>query len=392
MADLHIIGSGGIQVGGLGIIYRWTTPTAFVGSGGIKINGAGVVTFKTPSHLAVVGTGGVSLGGEGVITFTNPLTLAVIGNGGISIGGRGLIATQAALIDAHVGSGGLKIGGQGIIGGVTPVGAPVLSVKGSGGLAINGQGVMTFITPPILAIIGSGGIVIGNFRVPELTVVQFISLADLTLAAVVGSGGVEVSGVGVIVQTSPSVYAVPSPQVVENSGVLIGGAGVIAFIHPQILAVIGEGGAVIGGAPADNDVFNTYVLTGARSEPSIYSDFNFNSYAKYRGNYFGAGPGGVYLLDGPDDAGDEIHPGIRIGPINFGTDREKRLRLLRCGGKTANAQVKVSNGNGAVGFYDVEDGRAAVSRTVQGREITIEITDFETLDHLEICPLVLHKR
>jgi hypothetical protein len=78
--------------------------------------------------------------------------------------------------------------------------------------------------------------------------------------------------------------------------------------------------------------------------------------------------------------------------MNFGTDREKRLRLLRCGGKTVGAQVKVSNGNGSAGYYDVEEGRAGVSREVQGRELTVEIADFESLDHLEIVPLILHKR
>ena len=141
-----------------------------------------------------------------------------------------------------------------------------------------------------------------------------------------------------------------------------------------------------------DDIYETWVLTGARGEPSIYANFPFNSYAKYRGQEFGAGPNGIYLLDGSDDAGEAVHTGIRIGPANFGTDREKRLRLVRCGGKTTGATVKVSNGNGSAGYYPVKDGRAGISREIQGREITIDITDFETLDHLEIVPLVLHKR
>jgi hypothetical protein len=190
----------------------------------------------------------------------------------------------------------------------------------------------------------------------------------------------------------PPVYADPAAQVVADADIFFGGAGVIAFIDPQILEILGDGGVLFGGEAVDPGVFETYVLTGARSEPSIYSNFSFNSYAKYRNQYFGAGPEGVYLLEGEDDAGDDIHSGIRIGPINFGTDREKRLRLLRCGGKTWEAQVRVSNGNGSAGYYDVEGGRAAVSREVQGREITIEISDFESLDHLEIVPLILSKR
>ena len=365
---------------------------AIVGSGGVKISGVGVVAYKVPGVLAVVGAGGVTVAGEGVITFFNPLILEVVGDGGIVVSGRGVFATRGPLIDAHIGSGGLKIGGQGIFGGVTPFAASVLSVVGTGGLVINGQGVVNITTPPVLAIIGSGGIVIGNFRVPELTVVQFIYPADLTLMTVVGSGGIEVDGTGVITLTYPPIYAVPPPQSVADANIRIGGAGVIAFISPQILQVIADGGITIGGTPLGDDLFATYALTGIRGEPSLYSNFPFNSYAKHRGQYFGAGDDGIYLLEGADDAGEEIHPGVRIGPVNFGTDREKRLRLLRCGGKTRGAKVRVSNGNGSAGYYDVENGRAGVSRDVQGRELLIEITDFESLDHLEIIPTILHKR
>jgi hypothetical protein len=392
MPDLHIIGYGGVLINGRGIIYAWTTPVAIVGSGGVKINGSGVIASKMPGSLHVVGSGGVAVGGDGVINFLPPPALAVVGEGGVVVGGHGVFGTGAHLIDAHIGSGGLKVGGHGIIEGVTPFAAPVLSVVGTGGVVINGQGVMKFTTPPVLAVIGSGGIKIGNFRVPELTVVQFIYPADLTLAAVVGSGGIEAGGTGVIAKTTPPVTAVPLPEIHADANVFVGGSGVVAFIDPQIMAVIGEGEVTIGGAPITGDIFGTYVLTGVRGEPSLYSDFNFNSYAKYRNQYFGAGEDGIYLLEGSDDDGEEIHPGVRIGPINFATDREKRIRLLRCGGKTVGAQVKVSDDNGGAGYYDVEDGRAGVSREVQGREITIEITDFETLDHLEIVPQVLHKR
>ena len=363
---------------------------AVIGAGGVNISGLGVIVFKTPGVLAVVGTGGVELAGEGVIAFITPSVLAVVGDGGVVVGGRGVIYSSKFTV--HVGSGGIQVGGQGVIRSALPVPPPVLSVVGTGGLAINGIGVVGFTVPPVLAIIGSGGITIGEFRVPELSVVKFISPADLTLAAVVGSGGAEIGGTGVIAWSTPPVYAVPVPQAVEDASIQISGAGIIAFIHPQILAVIAEGGITVGGEPVGDDIFETYVLTGARGEPSIYSGFNFNSYARYRDQYFGAGADGIYLLEGEDDAGKEIHPGVKIGPHNFGTDREKRLRLLRCGGKTTGAQVKVSNGNGSAGYCDVEDGRAAVSRKVQSREITIEITDFETLDHLEIIPTILHKR
>ena len=101
----------------------------------------------------------------------------------------------------------------------------------------------------------------------------------------------------------------------------------VGFIFPQITAMAAQGGYVLESPDVPDDgVFETLVLTGARSEVSVYSNFKFNSYAKYGGKYYGATQDGIFLLEGEDDAGIQIHTGARIGPTNFGTDREKRLR------------------------------------------------------------------
>ena len=363
---------------------------ALIGSVAVSINGSGVIAQIPPGVTAITGSVSLQVGGAGVVASQTPAVLAIIGSVGVALGGQGIITQAVPTVLAQVGSVGLQIAVAGVV--RFPSAPPVLAVVGSVAVGVGGAGVIATAIPPVLAIIGSVGIAIGEFRVPELTVVQLLSPADLILSAVIGSVGLEVGGAGVITQTTPPVYAVPVPQAAEDASVQIRVAGIIALIHPQILEVIGDAEVLLGGGLAEPDIFATFVLTGFRNEPSIYSNFNFNSYARFRHQYYGAGEDGIYLLDGPDDAGEEIHPGVRIGPINFGTDREKRLRLLRCGGKTYGAQVKVSNGNGSAGYYDVEGGRAATSLEVHGRELTIEITDFETLDHLEIIPLVLSHR
>jgi hypothetical protein len=390
MADLNITTSGGVKVSGLSPVYRYTTPTAFVIVGGVFVGGANVVGHLMPGDLAVITSGGVQVGGESVIAFVTPAALTVVASGGVEVGGQSIVGTGPP-VSAHVVSGGVQVGGQSVIGVTYPTLPQVLSVVTSGGVMVDGQSVVAYRLPPVLSIICSGGVVVGGFRVPELTVVQFIYPADLT-TAIVGSGGAEVGGTSIITFISPPVFVVSVPHVAADADVFVGGASIIAFIHPQILQVIADGGVTIGGEPIGDGVFETIVLSGARGEPSIYSGFSFNSYCRYRGQDFGAGLDGIYLLDGKDDGGEKIHAGVRIGPFNVGTDREKRIRLLRLGGKTVGAKVRVSNGNGSVGYYDVEDGRAGVSREVQGREITIDITDFESLDHFEIVPLVLHKR
>lgn len=392
--ELDIIGSVPIKIGLEGIIVPTVSgvDVAVVGLVPMKVALTGIITPATPGVKAVVGSVGVQVSPVGVIASAVPSALAVIGTISLIVSPVGVVSEPVPFFRACIGSVKLGIGVKGVVGGAFPIAPPVLAIIGSVGIGVNLAGKVALAVPSVLSIIGSVRIRIFEFRVPELTVVQLLSPADLILAAITGSVGIGIGPAGVITLATPPVYAVPVSRPIENATIKIGVNGVIAFIHPQILEIIGDIEVGISGGAVDPGVFATYVMTGVRGEPSLYSNFNFNSYAKFRGQYFGAGEDGIYLLEGSDDAGDEIHSGIRIGPANFGTDREKRLRLLRCGGKTVGAQAKVSNGNGSAGYYDVEGGRAGVSREVQGREITIDVVDFETLDHLEIVPLVLHKR
>ena len=343
------------------------------GSGGITVGGAGVITFISATILSVIGEGGVIIGGRGVIKFYSPVPTAlnVVGSGGIDIAGKGVIQFSGALV---------------------PAALPTLAVIGSGGVVIGGQGVVTPILPSTLAIVGSGGIKVGVFRVPELSVVSFGYPANMTLVAVTGSGGVAVGGTGVVAFTTPPSFAVPGPEAGAAASIQVGGKGIIAFIAPQIMEVIGAGGVLLGGEVVTQEETDTYSLMGARGEPSIYSGFLFNSYCEHRNKYFAAGPGGIYLLEGADDDGKVIHSGVKIGPNNYSTDRQKRLRLVRCGGSTSGAQVKVSDDQGRVGYYDMVNSVASGSQDIQGREITLEILDFKVLDHLEILPLILSAR
>ena len=391
--ELDIIGSVPIKIGLTGVIVPTVigVNVAVMGSVPIKIALAGIITPATPGVKAVVGSVGVQVGPVGVIGYAVPTVLSVVGSVGLTVRPKGIIS-EPTFIHAYVGSVKLGISVKGVVGGAFPIAPPVLAIIGSVGIGVTLAGKVAQAVPSVLSVVGSVKIRVFEFRVPELTVVQLLSPADLILAAITGSVGIEVAPAGVIAMATPPVHAVPQPQTVEDATIKIGVNGVIAFIHPQILEIIGDIEVGISIPPVGDDLFATYVLTGVRGEPSLYSRFNFNSYAKFRGQYFGAGEDGLYLLEGSDDAGEEIHSGVLIGPWNAGTDREKRIRLLRCGGKTVGAEVKVSNANGEAGYYPVEDGRAAVSREIQGRELTIAISGFESLDHLEICPLVLHKR
>lgn len=64
---------------------------------------------------------------------------------------------------------------------------------------------------------------------------------------------------------------------------------------------------------------NTYAMNLANAANSRYEGFNFNSYAKIDGEYYGASADGIFKLNGPDDAGQPIHASINFGNSSFGT-------------------------------------------------------------------------
>ncbi len=368
------------------------------------------------ANLNVIETGGFALGGEEIVA--RELISPVVGaeTGGFIMGGTenvGFFTPAAPPVTASTDVGVLKLGGPELVAFFTPKAPPAIPPGGPtspdwlqellgvpnlvGGFIMGGDEPVTVGPPPVLEVVETGGFIMGApydsslAPAPEVSIPSPIS--PEAIDAFLPPGGFIMGGdEPVTFSSKPPVYAEPVPGAGAKCGFRMGGEQPVAFIYPQIQEVIEEGGLALGGEPeVDYGIFETYVLNGARDEPSIYSGFNFNSYARYHGRYYGAGPAGISLLEGEDDAGAKIHAGLRLASFNVGTEREKRVRIVRCGGDTRGAQVKVSS-NGDANYADVQGGVAEVDRSVQGRELVVEITDFKTLDHLEIVPIILAKR
>jgi|WetSurMetagenome_2_1015567.scaffolds.fasta_scaffold04877_4 hypothetical protein len=176
---------------------------------------------------------------------------------------------------------------------------------------------------------------------------------------------------------------------------LLGGQPSSAVVSPLITALVAAGGYVLGspGVDTEETVFEAWVLNGQSFEPSIFSAFRFNSFAQRGTQTLAAGEDGIYLLGGDDDDGEAFHTGARIGPVNFGSDREKRLRGIQMGDCGPDTKVRASSDMGDRVFTpDIDSNRVVVSRDIQGREFTIDIQDFQELSHLEITPLKLARR
>lgn len=105
--------------------------------------------------------------------------------------------------------------------------------------------------------------------------------------------------------------------ITEPSGVLvISGYGAytaaVALTEPlptlRILGYIGDG-----------QTYSTIAFHSERQAISTYSNFPFNSFAKFNGHYIGAGTSGLFELVGATDDGVAIDAVLRTGITDFGS-------------------------------------------------------------------------
>lgn len=74
-----------------------------------------------------------------------------------------------------------------------------------------------------------------------------------------------------------------------------------------------------------DDGTEVWVLNVKSGGSTRYTNYPFNSFARIGDQFYGAGQGGLYLLDGPDDAGAEIEAVIDLGRLDFGGSQKKTV-------------------------------------------------------------------
>lgn len=365
-----------------------------VSTGGWVMGGAGILADTTPPTTvlpAVASVLGFTFGGAGEADSATPASDALVGSGGwkfCGVSATGAMATTYPPTEAIVPTGGLKFDGAGVWGQVAPEDLPRAALVGSGGLLLSGTGLALDpgVAPTTTILVPTGGWKFGGIRPVPVDV----TYPDDLDRAVVGSGGFELGGE----EDSWGSFS-PGITIIDSPGglLVLNGAGLCATRLPLVSVIVGEGGFVMAGAePAE--VFEAWCLSGQAFEPSVFSGFNFNSFAVKGGQAYACGDAGIYLLGADHDAGETIQSGARIGPVNFGADREKRIRGIQYGQGGKNTRVRVLSDEGDVGVFvpERDDNRVVVSRDIQGREFTIDIMDFEELSHCEIVPLRLARR
>jgi hypothetical protein len=397
---------------GTGTITAVSTLTAFLGTspshitiisvstGGWAMGGAGVWVSSTPTDTEIPADadptgfylGGGAEPGQAEAVSTIPGADEITDEAGFAFCGPGTTgnaATSFPTTEAIEASGGFEFGGAGVWGQVTPETTPIIVLAAPGGFVLGGGSGFSLdpgVIPTTTVLIGTGGWKLGGLR-PDPVEVTYPANYDRVIEE---TAAFEMGGEGMPEGTYPESTAIES----LGAFFLLSGAGLCTSKMPPSTAIVtGEGGFVLAGA-TPVEVFEAWCLSGQAFEPSVFSGFNFNSFAIHQGQAYAAGEDGIYLLGADHDAGETIHTGARIGPVNFGADRDKRIRGIQYGQGGGDTRVRVQSEDGTVGVFKPErdENRVVVSRDIQGREFTIDIMDFEELSHCEITPLRLARR
>lgn len=140
----------------------------------------------------------------------------------------------------------------------------------------------------------------------------------------------------------------------------------------------------------DDEIFECYVLSTPKFLPSVYSGFNFNSYCEYQGRAFGANATGIFELTGDTDNGTTIHTGVTLHETDFGTRNEKRFRKAYLGVSGTEPVMIMETGEGERTVYSIDDkGKVNASRSLHSRDWVLSVSDFDSLDSIQLVPVIL---
>jgi hypothetical protein len=138
----------------------------------------------------------------------------------------------------------------------------------------------------------------------------------------------------------------------------------------------------------DDEVWECWVLNTNQFHPSVYSGFDFNSYAVYNNQAFGCREDGIYRLDGTTDNGTTINAGIVLPETDFGSMREKRFRKAYFGISGTSPSIRMETDTANV-TYTITSSKANIQRNQKGKDWTLKVSGYDDMDFIELVPIIL---
>lgn len=99
----------------------------------------------------------------------------------------------------------------------------------------------------------------------------------------------------------------------------------------QTVAALRSGIGMSMTLTVDSGVYVATVMNMTTKQPSEYQNYPFNSFARVGDRYYGMTTDGIRLLEGEDDAGEQINWKIRLARTNMGSLNQKRMRSAYLG-------------------------------------------------------------
>ena len=140
----------------------------------------------------------------------------------------------------------------------------------------------------------------------------------------------------------------------------------------------------------DGEHWQCWVLSTSGFYPSIYSNYNFNSFAHFQGADYAADENGIYELGGADDDGAVINSGILFHPTAFRNTSRRKFRkiFVNAEGEGIRFEAKTDSGSRV---FQVAKSRVPITRDLIGRRWQFSIEGFESFDFFEAFQTVLSR-
>ena len=143
----------------------------------------------------------------------------------------------------------------------------------------------------------------------------------------------------------------------------------------------------------DGEVWETWVLNTSAFHPSVYSNYEFNSFAIDRSNNicYGCKSDGIYTLEGDTDDGTPIRAGIILPDTQFDSANNKRFRKawLAVEGDNLILKAETESGNKT---YRMVDTEVSITRDLKGRSWKFSVEGFNSLDSIDLVPIILSRK
>jgi hypothetical protein len=152
---------------------------------------------------------------------------------------------------------------------------------------------------------------------------------------------VTMSSAGVL--TAAETVDIVIPAELRSQALLSSIWGTSAILD-AVIASLAISGSVLGVPESDSE---TWVMNLGTQGTTNYTNYGFNSFALIGQRYYGAGPAGIFVLDGDTDAGELIRAKVSLGKLDFGTALQKTISHAYIGmSAKGNLFMKVIVGEG----------------------------------------------